>query len=44
LPFEAFEVALIVRAVVLVICVAAWLRTLAPEPAASAVQPVPEVA
>jgi uncharacterized membrane protein len=44
LPIEAFEVALIVRAVVLVVCVAAWLRTLAPEPAASAAQPVPEAA
>jgi uncharacterized membrane protein len=35
-PFVAFEIALIVRAVVLVACVVAWLRTLAPEPAAAA--------
>ncbi|MGH2682299.1 MAG: hypothetical protein ACRDIX_03590 [Actinomycetota bacterium] len=31
-PFAAFEIALIVRAVVLVACVVAWLRTLAPDP------------
>jgi uncharacterized membrane protein len=43
LPFEAFEIALIVRAVVLVACVVAWLRTLAPEPVAEA-QPVREAA
>jgi uncharacterized membrane protein len=42
-PFVAFEIALIVRAVVLVACVVAWLRTLAPEPAAAA-QTVPEAA
>ena len=42
-PFEAFEVALIVRAVVLVACVVAWLRTLVPEPAA-APEPVAEAA
>jgi uncharacterized membrane protein len=33
LPFEAFEVALLVRAAVLVACVVVWLRRLAPEPA-----------
>jgi uncharacterized membrane protein len=43
LPFAAFEVALIVRAAVLVACVVAWLRTLTPEPA-SAPQPVTEAA
>jgi uncharacterized membrane protein len=43
LPFEAFEVALIVRALVLVACVVAWLRTLAPEPAGAA-RAVPEAA
>jgi uncharacterized membrane protein len=42
-PFEAFEVALIVRAVVLVACVVAWLRTLEPERAV-APQPVVETA
>jgi uncharacterized membrane protein len=34
-PFEAFEVALIVRAAVLVACVAVWLVRLVPEPAAA---------
>jgi uncharacterized membrane protein len=42
-PFEAFEVALIARGVVLVACVIAWLRTLVPEPA-TAPEPVPEAA
>jgi uncharacterized membrane protein len=33
LPFEAFEVALLVRAAVLIVCVVIWLRRLAPQPA-----------